>query len=184
MNKHIKNIRLGFLMQLFAIIAGSLIVIGCFSPYAGETGSISISFGESSRAAAWPDGPVNNILPYIDHHITLTNTSSGTTIERSVKGSATVRFQVVPGKYEVIVEDYCYDEYFAFGTSEAPIEVKAGQSTVAPIVMWPESGVTFHTINNGDWSGTLNTLFSGAATGYHYVIVTQDITLSTSILSL
>ena len=162
---------------IIALLTG-LILIGCFSPYTGEEGSITISFGGSSRAAAWPDGPVNNILPYIEHHITLTNTSTGTAIERTFTGSATFRIPVTPGVYKVEVEDTCGGFLFAMGTSNDPIEVKAGQSAVARIEMVAEQTATFHTVNNSDWGNTVGSL--STATGDHCVIVTQDISTTTT----
>jgi len=129
-------------MRKIAIIAVSCMLLSaCFSPYQGDTGTITIGFGGSdARGAVWPgiDGP--GALYLVDHHITLKGPSG--TITRTSKGGTTVRISVAPGVWEVTVEDMCYGMPFATGVSE-PFEVKAGQNEPARIVMKPTDTIFY-----------------------------------------
>ena len=53
--------------KLFGLITFISVIIlcisSCFSPYQGDEGFITISFGSNARAAAWPPTDGNGVLP-------------------------------------------------------------------------------------------------------------------------
>ena len=150
-----------------------LVFAGCFSPYQGESGTITINFGNSSgaRGAVWPDSANGEPgeFHHIEHRITLTGPSG--TITRIVKGGDTVRISVAPGLWEIQIEDFCYGELFALGSSEQPFEVKAGQNEPISIKMLRASHATFYTVGNSEWNSFSDWLFSSE----YFLILTEDI---------
>ena len=128
------------------ILAGTLILSSCFSPYTGDESAITINFG-SNALAVYP-GDASEFLRYLDHQITLTGPTG--TLNRTVKGGGSVKLYVAPGSWEVQVTDTCGGIPFAYSVPET-FDVKRGENNAVSIRMYDE-GNYFFTVNNfSDW---------------------------------
>ena len=170
-------------MKKYAILCCLLaavfcLLMGCFSPWAGDEGTITISLGGSGNARAlnfnssFLDNP--SLFSLLEHHITLTGPSG--TINHTANGAGTVKIAVPPGLWNVKVETFCYGMQFAVGTP-ASIDVKAGQSNAVSVEM--EDGDTIFyavsdiiTDNCYDW---YNFVSMTESIGNHCAILVDDI---------
>ena len=107
-----------------------ILLAGCFSPWDGGNGTITISLGAASGRSV---NQANIELPdNLIHEITLTG-SLGTIKETLKPGELTAQFSVRPGRWDITVKAYLEDELYAEG--ENWVNVIAGVDNHAPITM-------------------------------------------------
>ena len=134
-NQYLKGVV--FLLALFPAIAA---LSACFSPWRGDTGTFSISFGSSGRALLpWNH---NVEIEEIEHVIKLSG-GPGLDQTRTITGAGTAEFIVVPGKWQITVEAYWKAPYYgpeaprefvAYGTRS--FDVKSGPNGPIRADMW------------------------------------------------
>ena len=140
------------------IIAGMLLIfIGCFSPYSGDEGTITISFGGSDRAADWP--PSNEVLSELVHRVTLKGPGGNEENHTIGKGKVTAKFTVVPGQWQINVVGFYNSEPYAGGLES--IEVKGGQSNSIRITMEKIIPITSNVNNLSEWEHEVSVIKSG-----------------------
>lgn len=172
------------LLSCAAVICITLFT-NCFSPWQGDTGYISISFGDTPvtgiRSAVfdigneeWNSAGVNAIKNGLRHTITLTG-ETGTKTFVIDKGKTSVKIPVPPGKWDILVEADYAGIPFAETIDLYSVDVKAGSNKGVVVQMWP-GNTLFHTVGSaGEWDTMFNSgyFFHGY---YHYVVLTGNIT--------
>jgi uncharacterized repeat protein (TIGR02543 family) len=108
-----------------------LALSGCFNPWDGNTGTITINLGDSaggSRAVhEWP--PNNEMLKDIKYSITLSGKSG--TIHLDAEGGAIIKTTLAAGIWNITISAFLNGELYAEGSAVA--EVKAGQAASVTI---------------------------------------------------
>ena len=139
-----------FTLILFSVCfsaALSVVLSGCFSPWAGKegSGSITIDFGRSmGRNAAHfnaSEGAPSDVDDFV-YDITLKKTNGGETIEhRNISGSGPFTCEVSPGTWTVSVRAFELagedDTAITRARGDATVDVTAGKTTQAIVGMTP-----------------------------------------------
>ena len=159
------------LLGIITFISGVILSFsGCFSPYRGDEGFITISFGSNARAAAWPPTDGNGVLPALEHRVTLKGTGA-TKTHTIPKGTTTAKFSVAPGLWEITVEAWFGSVLFATGFGD--VEVKVGEVNTVPITMTQEfDGTLYVASTTTEWGEAVGDISGGG--GYYIIFVTND----------
>jgi len=140
-------------LAAFAIALISAALIGCFSPWTGEKGNITIDLGGGSPGSGRVMVDQTEISGLV-HTITLKGT--GGTITKTVTGGGQVTFGVTPGRWTVEVRavgntpetynnpdlDIPFPATMLRAIGTASVNVKGGGSTTVPVIMLPATEVT------------------------------------------
>jgi hypothetical protein len=165
------------IFSLFSLLF-SFLLLSCLSDWAGEeTGAITLTFG-TARAAAWPDtsDPNDPVLPLIEHKVILENSAGTKSTHPIPKGSANASIPVAPGTWDVSVEAFLEGVLFASG-SGGSVEVKAGQSTPAPVTMNPSDTDFFIVNDEPEWNAAKTAM---TAAGKYCIVLNGDFSVAGS----
>ena len=122
---------------LFGILTITVLLTGCFSPWAGDKGTITISLGGSGKAHAAGRTLVN---PADVSEYSITLRGPGGTITRTLNGSGSITLEPVPGTWDIDIRGYqVYYDGSKILTLRAigmkTVEVKRGASARVPVTM-------------------------------------------------
>ena len=153
--------------KIFFILMIIIIFSSCFSEWRGDRATITISFGGGDgRAAAWP--PTKGVLGELIYTVTL---SSGSTELEPIKrnGTETIKVEIDPGLWNVVIEAYIDDLLFASGTPK-DVEVIAGRNNEVEVEMKPSDYTFFAVADKDDWKEAASSI-GGGGEGKRYVII-------------
>ena len=136
---------------LCAVILGS-----CFSPWAGDEGTLTINFGNSGSARKFVDLENREFANF--NHTVLLKGVNGNRIEKSFSGAAGV-ISLPPGVYTMSVKASDASEVRAYGIHKGALEIKAGKNVNAKVVMYSAVEVSsgeglrraVESIDDSDW---------------------------------
>ncbi|MCL1927741.1 MAG: hypothetical protein FWG07_02970 [Treponema sp.] len=125
---------------ILIVAAAAFILAMCFSPWAGNSGNLTLVWDGGGRA--WTAAPVGDDLSTYNYTVTLKG-PGGTIEERFSGGVGSATFDVIPGTWGVTVKGTktgtavgapTVFDYFIMGIEQ--IEVKAGKKTSEPVTMY------------------------------------------------
>jgi len=142
--------------KIYTILAVLCVTVmsGCFSPWTGGHGTITIGFGDAvafgARSAVLPGE-----IPYLVHAVTLTG-PGGQTVHYAIVGGTTANISVPAGIWHIRVRADGTQGLRALGFGQ--VEVTAGQTAAAVITMSSAAEVSNHAqlaaaINNARTDG-------------------------------
>jgi len=108
--------------RIFVIlIIIALALSACFSPWKGDEGAFSIHIGSDTdgRAAGWLN---KDIIPHLEHTITLSYGLGLEQTQKNVKYGETVKFSVIPGYWNITITAFLNGEKYAEGSRDVKIE--------------------------------------------------------------
>ena len=108
--------------RIFVIlIIIALALSACFSPWKGDEGAFSIHIGSDTdgRAAGWLN---KDIIPHLEHTITLSYGLGLEQTQKNVKYGETVKFSVIPGYWNITITAFLNGEKYAEGSRNVKIE--------------------------------------------------------------
>jgi hypothetical protein len=116
------------IVSISLLMALALMLASCFSPWQGNGGALTISFGNSKADSRAVAGGTNTYL--LTHIITVTD-SSGAVYEATITpGGGSVYFPFLAlGPCKVVVEGYIGNELQTVGTTT--VDIKAGSNSAA-----------------------------------------------------
>ena len=153
-----KNCNLAIKLTFFAFFA--LAIGACFSPWQGDEGTLTLSFGDSARYI------FNNDIQNYSYQVKLEG--PGGTIDEKID-SGSITFKLLPGTWNITVKAKNEGELRAFGTKK--VEVKAGKNLTETIDMYGATEVsTFEEL-----SLAVNSV-ADAINTEEIIIITGDIT--------
>jgi hypothetical protein len=114
------------------LIAITLVLSACFSPWKGDEGAFSIRIGSDTdgRAASWLN---KDIIPRLEHTITLNYGLGLEQTQKNVKYGETVNFSVMPGRWTITITAYLDGEIYAEGSRV--VDIKPGPNGAIAIKM-------------------------------------------------
>jgi len=125
---------------------------GCFSPWKGDkeaTITINLGAGTSARAVAYP--PDDEILPQLEHRVTLKG-PTGTQDHTLSEGELNAAFSVAAGNWEITVEAWLDGKLYATGSGR--VTVKAGQNN--PVTIKMSRYITYSIAQTGGEDGEVD----------------------------
>ena len=115
--------------RIYFIIAVSLMLSACFSPWKTEQGTIAVTVGGGeTRAALTPD-----VISRLNHTIKLSGGPGPDQIQSDIKENQTVHFAVASGSWNIFAEAYLDKKLTAAGSASA--EIEDGQTAAVSIIM-------------------------------------------------
>jgi len=144
----------------------TLLLSGCFSPWKGKEATITITLGADSNARAATYPPNKEILPELEHRITLQGPTE-TQEHTFSKGETTATLSVVPGLWEITVEALNGEEAYAKGSGS--VDVIAGQNNPVKIQMEAAQGISI-VITANTLAEKLALLQTSAISGGSYIL--------------
>jgi hypothetical protein len=147
-------------LKKIAILTGlTLVLAGCFSPWQGDKGTVTVSIGSpagNGRAADTVPWGAGHKINELTHTITFSG-GPGHEQKREVTGTQAVTFSVYPGRWNISVEACAGNNKIAVG-SAIGVEIKPGPNEPVFIEMkQPKSSQGTYTVvyvaNGG--SGTM-----------------------------
>ena len=140
-----------------SLLLTSLAVFGCFSPWKGDEGVISISIGTGSAKAVEWNFEEEDILDF--KHIIKLSGGPGPDQERNITGAGIVQFTVTPGNWDITVEGYrqiltdvkseVEENWELAAIGYQRVNVKAGSNETVPIKMGAPGPFTVTFESNG-----------------------------------
>jgi len=162
---------------LFVIIAVAL--SGCFSPWKGDTATITINLGAApnARAADYPPTGENGILLQLEHRIILKG-PTGTREHTLSEGELNAAFSVAAGLWEITVEARLDGELYATGSGS--VRVIAGKDNPVTIKMSQYITYSIAPINEGEENEltTTSIMFTFSASVDDLGLSADDITMT------
>ena len=170
-------------VYILIVAAAALILAMCFSPWAGDSGNLTLVWG--SRERAWEPASLGDDLSTFEYTVTLKG--PGGTIEETFTGVPSATFDVISGTWNVTIKGTrtvtaagvgpAPGDYFIMGIEQ--IEVKAGQKSTEQVTMYNAYEITawsdFNYINTNYPNATLPT------TRPLIFLITNDLEASTKV---
>jgi len=135
----------------------TLLLCNCFSPWKGDTATITINLGAGARAVAHPE--TSEILPNLEHRITLQG-PTGTQKHMLSNGETNAAFSVAPGLWEIAVEAWYENTLYTVGF--VSVDVLAGKNNPVAIQMYYTLAAQLSWLETNAKSNTSYTLDMGA----------------------
>ena len=116
---------------LTAVLTGIFCFNACFSPWAGDEGTLTFNFGENASRGVY----VNDEYTSFSHKVILKNEGNEIVKEHTFTGTrGTV--SVPAGLYTVTIKGYEKDVLRSYGTNEEAVEVINGQDSSVTVNMF------------------------------------------------
>ena len=150
------------MMRKIAIIAVSCLLLcmllsACFSPYQGDTGTITISVGSSAGRVAWNNMETDNFT----HIITLSD-GPGPDQSRTIgPGVARASFIVAPGMWTITVKGIWNGKMVSGGSERK--DITTGTNSAIIITMGEATLDTFDVTDLVSWNAAVAAIRSGGS---------------------
>jgi len=122
--------------RVLLILAAAFLLAGCFSPWDGDTATITINLGTGAGTSARASDYYSvhdELFPELEHRITLKG-STEIQVRTLSSGETSAFFSVAPGLYEITVEAW-WGENMPYAKGSGIVDAKAGELNTLIIEM-------------------------------------------------